>query len=132
MNYEDLKPRLRTSPFRSRFRPAEKDCAMIAEKGWHVIEAQARNVIRSRLADAFPKNDGRQTPMRGSPVFIAQHATGTCCRSCLEKWHGIPKGAPLTEEQIEDIVHLLVDFLKDQAGNLSRFPQTPDLFKAFR
>ena len=128
MNYEELKPRLQASSFRARFRLTEKDCALIAARGWPVIEAQARNIIRTRLADAFPKNDGRQTPMRGSPVFIAQHATGTCCRSCLEKWHGIPKGAPLTEAQIEDIVHLLLDFLKDQAGDLSRFPQAPDLF----
>lgn len=36
-------------------------------------------------------NDGKQTPMRGHPVFIAQHATATCCRECLKKWHNIKK-----------------------------------------
>src|SRR3546814_7102519 len=49
-------------------------------------------IVEKRLAPAEPVNDGKQTPMRGHPVLIAQHATATCCRSCLAKWHGIPAG----------------------------------------
>ncbi len=25
--------------------------------------------------------------MKGHPVFVAQHATATCCRECIRKWH---------------------------------------------
>jgi hypothetical protein len=55
--------------------------------------------VEGRLAPADPTNDGRQTPIRNHPVIVAQHATATCCRGCLAKWHGIPKGQSLTEEE---------------------------------
>lgn len=61
----------------------------------------------ARLAPAHPANDGKQTPMRGHPVFIAQHATATCCRGCLEKWHQIPQGEPLSEAQQQYIVSVI-------------------------
>jgi hypothetical protein len=59
----------------------------------------ARDFIATRLAPADPPNDGRQTPWRGHPVFVAQHATATCCRSCLEQWHGIERGRAMSESE---------------------------------
>ncbi len=59
----------------------------------------AADFVAKRLAPAARVNDGKQTPMRGHPVFIAQHATATCCRSCLAKWHGIAAGMPLSENE---------------------------------
>jgi Domain of unknown function (DUF4186) len=61
--------------------------------GMEVIREHAGELLGKRLAPAEPRNDGKQTPYRGHPVFVAQHATATCCRTCLERWHGIPKGA---------------------------------------
>jgi hypothetical protein len=61
------------------------------------LRLHARDLIARRLAPAEPRNDGKQTPYRGHPVFVAQHATATCCRTCLERWHQIPKGRELTE-----------------------------------
>jgi hypothetical protein len=84
--------RLKVSPFRSRFRLGDKERAYVAEKGEDALAAHARDIVAKRLAPAAPANDGKQTPMRGHPVFIAQHATATCCRSCLAKWHGIAAG----------------------------------------
>ena len=56
-----------------------------------------------------PNNDGKQTPMRQvHPVFIAQHATGCCCRGCLEKIHGIKKGHELSNEEIDYVVNTLM------------------------
>ena len=56
-----------------------------------------------------PNNDGKQTPMRQvHPVFIAQHATGCCCRGCLERIHGIKKGHELSSEEIEYVVNTLM------------------------
>jgi hypothetical protein len=54
------------------------------DKGAEVIDRHAADFVAGRLAPALPNNDGKQTPMRGHPVFIAQHATATCCRGCLE------------------------------------------------
>jgi hypothetical protein len=102
------------SEFRSRFRLSGKEAAYLRQKGITTILEHARDFVSKRLAQANPANDGRQTPMRNHPVFIAQHATGTCCRGCLEKWHHIPKGQPLTDEQIEYILRVLRRWLTAQ------------------
>jgi hypothetical protein len=49
------------------------------------------------------KNDGKQTPMKGQPVFIAQHATTTRCRGCISKWHGIEKSRALSENKARNL-----------------------------
>ena len=98
---------LARSKFRSRFRLGPKEMAYLNEKTLAIVLEHGRRFVAERLADARPKNDSRQTPMRGHPVFIAQHATATCCRGCLAKWHRIPEGQPLTPEQLEYIVAVL-------------------------
>lgn len=103
------------SKFRSRFQLTGKEAAYLRDTGMDTILQHARDFIKKRLADANPANDGRQTPMRNHPVFIAQHATGTCCRGCLAKWHGISKGSPLTPEQIDYIIEVLKHWLVGQS-----------------
>ena len=83
---------LKQSKFRSRFKLSQKDRDCIAKKGLETIKEHAYQFINSRVAPDFPRNDGKQTPMRGHPVFIAQHATATCCRKYVQMWHGIEKG----------------------------------------
>jgi hypothetical protein len=102
------------STFRSRFRLSGKEAAYLKQKGLSTILDHAHDFITKRLGQANPVNDGRQTPMRNHPVFIAQHATGTCCRKCLEKWHRIPKGQPLAEEHIDYILRVLKQWLVNQ------------------
>jgi hypothetical protein len=89
--------RLAESCFRVRFRLGQKEQTYLDTKGLGTVLDHAADFIANRLAPAAPPNDGKQTPMRGHPVFIAQHATATCCRSCLAKWHGIPSGRPLSD-----------------------------------
>lgn len=84
----------------------------IKRKDIIVIEQHARDFIVNRLAPAKIANDGRQTPMKGHPVFIAQHATATCCRGCLEKWYGIPRNRELTDVEIDAIVSLIMAWMK--------------------
>jgi hypothetical protein len=69
------------SKFRSKFNLSQKDRDYIATKGLETIRDHAYKFINTRVAPAFPKNDGKQTPMKGLPVFIAQHGTATCCRN---------------------------------------------------
>ncbi|CAI1539862.1 DUF4186 domain-containing protein [Serratia entomophila] len=106
-NPDRLWLRLQSSPFRAKFRLNPKDRLYLESKGLPLILSHARDFIESRLADAQPKNDGKQTPMRGHPVFVAQHATATCCRGCLAKWHDIAQGQPLSEEQKRYIVQVI-------------------------
>jgi len=92
--------KLAGSPFRRRFHLGEKERDYVRQRGLPTVLSHAGDFIAKRLAPAAPPNDGRQTPWKGHPVFIAQHATGTCCRSCLAKWHGIAPGKELdTAEQ---------------------------------
>jgi hypothetical protein len=113
-SHDELFAALGRSSFRRRFRLGANERRYLEEKGLPMVLAHAREFVAERLAPAQPKNDGRQTPMRGHPAFIAQHATATCCRGCLAKWHHIPKGAELTPEQLNDIVGILKAWLKMQ------------------
>ena len=105
---------LKKSKFRSRFKLTDKDRLYILNKGIDVVRSHAFDFIKNRLAPAFPKNDGKQTPMKGHPVFIAQHATATCCRGCLQKWYRIEKGKPLTDDEIGFVVELVMGWIGRQ------------------
>ena len=112
MTIGDALSRLQRSDFRARFHLGPKERVYVEEKGLPVIREHARDFVRTRLAPAEIPNDGRQTPMRGHPVFIAQHACACCCRGCLEKWYHIPQGVALTEAQQEGIVSLLMAWIR--------------------
>ena len=115
--YKQLFERLGNSRFRSRFHLKQNDIDYIHEKGLDTIVRHACDFIRLRLAPAHISNDGKQTPMRGHPVFIAQHATGTCCRKCLSKWHDIEPGNALTEEQQQYIVNLIMAWIRKEIAH---------------
>ncbi len=105
---------LSKSNFRSRFKLSNKDLEYINKKGMDTIRLHAYDFIGKRLAPAVIPNDGKQTPMRGHPVFIAQHATATCCRKCLYKWHGIMPGGKLSESQTKYVVDLIMEWIDKQ------------------
>ena len=126
-NLDSLFLRLSHSTFRSRFHLRLKDKEYVYKKGLDEIERQARLFVINRLSDN-PVNDGKQTPMKGHPVFISQHATGCCCRGCLEKWHGIKKGYPLKEEEIDYIVDVLMEYIKREMKDFKYIDDTPSLF----
>jgi hypothetical protein len=99
--------RLKNSAFRSRFRLGQVEKGYLARKGLETILTHGAEFLEQRLAPADPPNDGKQTPMRNHPIFVAQHATATCCRGCLAKWHGIPKGHPLSADEMAYILSIL-------------------------
>lgn len=128
VRYAQISAALSRSRFRSRFRLGLKDRQYICDRGWETMRRHAAELVAERLAPAFIPNDGKQTPMRGHPVFIAQHATACCCRGCLEKWHGIPQGRRLSEEEINRIVSILMRWIAEHSAGMDEFPVTPDLF----
>ena len=113
-NVDEIFNALSKSKFRSGFKLGPKELQYFDEKGSDVIAEHARDFIIQRLAPANPKNDGKQTPFKGHPVFIAQHATATCCRKCMAKWHHIDTGKKLTEEQVDYVVEVIRRWIEMQ------------------
>ena len=104
------------SPFRRRFRLGPREAGYLRDRGLDVVLDHARDFVAGRLAPAEPRNDGKQTPFRGHPVFVAQHATATCCRGCLAKWHGIPRGHALDAAEQAHVVAAIGRWLREESG----------------
>ena len=109
---DDKLTRLSKSKFRSSFKLRNRELIYLNDKGIATIESHAEDFIRNRLAKKDISNDGKQTPMKGHPVFIAQHATATCCRGCLYKWHHIEKDRDMSEREIKFVVALIMEWIK--------------------
>ena len=112
--YNNVINKLQKSKFRSSFKLKQKDIDYINEKGMSMIKRHAVDFINQKLAPANPENDGKQTPMKGHPVFIAMHACACCCRGCLNRWYHVEKGVPLTDVQQEKIVNLLMLWIENE------------------
>ena len=113
---EEILYRLSKSKFRSSFHLTKKMKEYVKEKGIDKIKEHAYDFINKRLKPEIIPNDGKQTPMKGHPVFISQHATATCCRGCLEKWHHIPKGRELSSKEVEYIVNLIIKWIENNCN----------------
>jgi hypothetical protein len=106
--------------FRARFHLRGRDRATAELRGPATMRAHAAELIADRLAPAEPRNDGRQTPYGGHPVFVAQHATATCCRSCLLRSHDIPKGRILTREERAYVVDVIARWIERELATPPR------------
>ncbi len=116
---------LAKSAFRRRFALGVKEQRYLRERGMRMVVAQAHHLIGQRFAQPLPPNDGKQTPFREHPVFIAQHATATCCRSCLAKWHGIEAGRALDDAERRHVVAAIEHWLRTQPA-LADVPEIPN------
>ena len=105
---------LSKSKFRSSFHLSKKDKLYVKEKGLDTIKIHAYDFINERLNKEVIEHDGKQTPFKGHPVFIAQHACACCCRGCLNRWYHVEKGIPLTGVQQEKIVNLLMLWIENE------------------
>jgi hypothetical protein len=112
---DDLFQALAKSSFRCRFTLKGTDLDYYSRKGLTTVLSHGRDFLEDRLALAHPSKDGKQTPMRGHPFFLAQHATASCCRNCLRKWQFIPEGTPLTPEHVTYILKVARTWLLRQA-----------------
>lgn len=111
-------------PFRAKFQLRGRDRATAELRGPSTMRMHARDLIARRLAPAEPYKDGKQTPYRGHPVFVAQHATATCCRGCLERWHQIPKGRELSREERAYVVDVICGWIEREVRGLRSVPAT--------
>ena len=108
--------RLARSKFRSRFRLTAADRAYVERVGMETVRRHAEDFVRQKLAPAEPEKDGRQTPMRGHPVFKAMHGSAMCCRGCVEKWWKVRRGVPLSPVQQRKAVNFLMEWISRQLG----------------
>lgn len=113
-NLDNLFFNLDKSKFRSSFHLNDNLKKYVKEKGMDTIKSHACDFVNKKLKSAFPYNDGKQTAYKGHPVFVAQHATGTCCRGCLEKWHHILKGKELTDIEVNYIVSVIMRWIENE------------------
>ena len=120
--YRQLFERLDNSKFRSSFHLKQKDIDYINEKGLDTIRQHAADFIAKREAPAYIANDGKQTPMRGHPVFIAQHATATCCRECIRKWHKMQPGKELSQVQQDYLVDVIMTWIQAKITKAYNLP----------
>jgi hypothetical protein len=111
---DELFSRLARSDFRARFRLRGRELDYLRARGIDEVMEHAARFVDERLAPAQPANDGKQTPYGKHPVFTAQHATATCCRGCLARWHSIPRGRELTAEEKRHVLEVLRLWLQRQ------------------
>jgi len=111
---EELFIRLSKSKFRSSFHLTKKDIEYIDKKGMDTIRKHAIDFINKNLVPSVIPNDGKQTPMRGHPVFVARHATATCCRGCLYKWHRIPNDTTLNQQEINYVIDVIMKWIENE------------------
>ena len=102
---------LKRSPFRRKFHLSRLDRMILEQKGMEKIREDAKALLSKTLQS--PSTDAR-VPYNGHPVFTAQHATATCCRECLFKWHRIPVFRELTEKEIEYLTGLVVRWIEKE------------------
>lgn len=104
--------RISRHPFRAKFHLRGRDRTTVQLRSMSTLRMHARDLIFKRLAPAEPYKDGKQTPYRGHPVFVAQHATATCCRSCLQRCHEIRKGHELTAAEQRYVVDVICRWIE--------------------
>ncbi|HEU0031946.1 MAG TPA: DUF4186 domain-containing protein [Kofleriaceae bacterium] len=117
--------RIGSQRFRAKFhlRPGDRDRSLAMVRGPTAMRAHARELIAKRLAPAQPYKDGRQTPYRGHPVFVAQHATATCCRTCLAKHHGIAMNQELTADEQTYVVDVICRWIARELAGSERLDE---------
>jgi hypothetical protein len=102
--------------------------APIDEKGEREIRTQRIDGLKARVAGHLLSRigakpdmwDGRQTPMKGSVLNLAQHATATCCRKCLYYWYGVPRDRALNDAELDFCERLVLAYLERRNGELQR------------
>ncbi|WP_220669707.1 DUF4186 family protein [Paraburkholderia fungorum] len=101
----------------------EKATLHARRKGRTALIASVRRRVETSVGRATPYRDGQQTPMEGNVLYYAQHATASCCRTCIEYWHGIPKGRELTHDEIGYLTALIIQFLNRRIPDLPAGPE---------
>lgn len=119
---------MRTEFIRHHFWHTEIDDAAIEHATKVGMSAVLENVpkrVMQSIGKSEPFRDGTQTPFQGRAVYYAQHATATCCRKCVEEWHGIPRGRALADGEIQYLSRLIVRYLQERLRGIPQAGTKP-------
>jgi hypothetical protein len=108
-----LKKRLEKDGRINKFILGEPEQEYVTSRGMDILRLHATDFVKKRLAPANPKNDGRQTPTKGHPVFIAQHACGCNDRASVEEFFGYELGRELTGDEVDAIVDAILSWIEE-------------------
>ena len=89
-------------------------------KGKGGMRVAVEKRFRKYVGPSEPAFDGRQTPTSGNAIYYAQHATASCCRKCIEEWHGIPQGQELTDQEITYLTDLAMLYIDERLPFLTK------------
>jgi hypothetical protein len=92
----------------------EKSKAQAHELGFNQLKSMVRPLLEKKVAPEKIFRDGTQTKKEGSAIHYAQHATATCCRKCLEYWHGIDRNRDLTKVELDYCEGLVIAYLESR------------------
>ena len=109
-----IKNKLSKNKDLSQFKLGDAEIEYVTSRGIEILRLHATDFIQKRIAPADPKNDGHQTPAKGHPVFIAQHACGCHDRDAVEKFFSFKKGKKLNEGEVTLIVNVIIDWIEEQ------------------
>ena len=112
-DWTELKTKLSTDGRLEKFALGDPEKEYVTSRGMDILRLHATDFVNKRLAPANPKNDGRQTPTKGHPVFIAQHACGCNDRISLEEFFGYEKGRELTDKEVTRIVDAILRWIEE-------------------
>lgn len=108
----------------------EKSKNQAREFGLANLKSRVRPLLEKKIAPAKIFRDGTQTKKGGSAIHYAQHATATCCRKCLEYWHGIERNRVLAKEELDYCEGLISAYLDLRADELlSEDPKNSEVSK---
>ncbi|MBN2164295.1 MAG: DUF4186 family protein [Pontiellaceae bacterium] len=111
--WQTLKTKLEEDGRLEKFILAEPEQEYVTSRGMDILRLHATDFVNKRLAPANPKNDGRQTPTKGHPVFIAQHACGCNDRTSLEEFFGFEKGRELSTDEVDIVVDVILKWIEE-------------------
>lgn len=93
------------------------------KKGRTGLRPAVKKHLATAIGGAHPFRDGYQTTMKDdapSAIPFGQHATATCCRKCLEYWHGIPQGKELSDAELNYFSELVCLYIEDRIPGLTK------------
>lgn len=116
--WSKLLEKVAESDYRAEIDLGPEDMDYVNSRGFDMMVRHAHDFVERRLGPARPRNEGKQTPLKGHPLFLAQHATGADSRAALSEYHGIAEGKKLSRQQMDYVTDVVLRWLEERLAAL--------------
>ena len=103
---------LSKSPVYNEIYLTQKERKYYLERNCEEMRKETEEIVRKSLEKKISPKKDKHTRQWGHPVYVAQRATGCCCRKCLYEWHNIPVNRRMTENEVRYVTDLLMEWMK--------------------